>query len=56
MALSRMIDGKRFYFDMQFHNQERALARAERWRKRGVKARTIKVDELTWEVWTEGWW
>jgi len=50
MALRRKF-GKHYYdFDTQYHNEARAYARAEKLRREGNKARVIKVDMLTWEV------
>lgn len=51
MALTRIFDGKRYHFDTQFHNKQRAHSRAEQIRKGGKLARVLKVDFMTWEVW-----
>ena len=51
MALTRTFNGKKYHFDTQFHNKQRAQSRAEQIRKAGGLARVVKVDPLTWEVW-----
>lgn len=45
--------GSHYYdFDTQHHNKARAYARAERLRQEGNRARVVKVDSMTWEVYT----
>lgn len=51
MALYRHFNGKRYYFDSQYHNQARAIGRADAIRKEGNLARVVKIDALTWGVW-----
>lgn len=51
MALHRTFNGKRYYFDSQYHNEVRARSRAEQIRREGGLARVIKIDPLTWGVW-----
>lgn len=51
MALTRIFNGKKYHFDTQHHNKQRAQARADRIRKDGGLARVVKVDSMTWEVW-----
>lgn len=51
MALHRIFNGKRYYFDAQYHNEVRARSQAEQIRKGGGLARVLKVDFMTWEVW-----
>lgn len=52
MALTRKFSGKVYHFDSQHHNKLRAHSRAEAIRQRGGKARMVKVDFMTWEVWS----
>jgi len=52
MALRRKFDGKSYYFEAQYHNEVRARGLASKLRKQGNKARVVKVNSLTWEVWS----
>lgn len=52
MALTRRFGGKSYHFDSQHHNKVRAHGRAEIIRRQGSLARMVKVDSLTWEVWS----
>lgn len=50
MSLRKKIGSHYYTFDTQFHNKARAYARAAALRKHGLRARVVKVNELTWEV------
>jgi len=51
MALKKKFGKYYYHFDSQFHNETKAKSRADKLRKVGDRARVVKVDWLTWEIW-----
>lgn len=50
MALTKRFNGKVYHFQTQYHNESRAYSHAQKLRDQGHKARVVKVDFMTWEI------